>query len=127
MIEISIIDSPDKEIVGHHRYYLSPLILGPSPTAHLLIGDPDFGGHGIFFHTGNDGLEIQREGGEAYFSGGKKVMGKKKHQKGDRITVGNTTIEITDFAPEGEGDISEEVRDLSRGIEREINRPSWPH
>ena len=125
MIEISITHSPDEEVLGVHCYFFETIFMGPYPSCHLVIEDPYFEGRIIIFENTKNGVFVYEKGGNFYLSNGKKISGKRIHKKGDIITLGRTTFEITNHEPLSKEDkeIPQDGRkELIEAIDTELQR-----
>ena len=98
MIEIEIINSPDKSMLGVHKVFFDSLILGTSKRAGLIIDDPKLvGKHLKLIVTENGVLCSNTPKAKFFHSNKKKVSGDKLHRQGDNISIGDTEFKILNF------------------------------
>ena len=99
MIEFEVLNSPDKEVIGKHQFFIPLIKIGKSPLSNLPVNDSEFPLHGIYLHSSGKDLLIGSLNNLFYHFNGKKISGKMLIKTKDKIKVGQTEIVLLQYHP----------------------------
>ena len=105
MVELEFVDSPDGDILGKRVVYFDEISLGSSRINTIIVEDPDLKKRALRLSIRESGIYVENLDSGHYFSNDKKVSGKKRHARGDRICVGSTTFKIVSFKASDANDV----------------------
>ncbi len=95
MIQLEIIESPDREILGDYITYRNDLIIGRSTSADLPIDDSKLDEIHALIRLLPTHLYIRTvPGSSSFLLNGKKFAGEKKIKCDEHLTIGDTKIII---------------------------------
>ena len=111
MIKLSIVKSPDREVLGHYETQKINITIGSSCRNDLVISDSEIISSHLRLKLTSQGLLVKNINRVPYFfSNGKKVSGEKLHVKGDSFLLGQTKVEILELSYQKEFDVRAELQ-----------------
>jgi len=108
MIELKILNSCDHAVIGPYKSLKDVISIGRSFKNDIIIRDNELFPVHFYIKLSKDGLICwnAHEDGD-YLSNEKLYKGKKIHLKTDKLKIGTTLFEITDYAMEEREDPDE--------------------
>jgi hypothetical protein len=115
MIQLEVIESPDRNVVAAITYHQNQIYLG-AETGDLKIQDPGLlPSHAMVEVIGSDLLFHPQKAVDFYLLNGKRATTIRKVKAGDQVTIGRTVIRMTAF--------TETVRESKKDfLERKLAR-----
>ena len=129
MLELEVLASPDREVLGGHRFFLPRVVVGRSRRCQLVLGDPE-APRRLVWESGGGAVFVRCP--DVYHFNGKRVSGRRMARRGDRVLLGGTEIVLSGHdpasvarpfeAPAGAGDFADspEWGALLEAIEGEL-------
>lgn len=111
MIEIEIVNSPDREALGIRKFYFDKIFLGLSNKNNLVIHDPKLGKCHLSIEIHPNGISCRSVGENNFFIDEKKMLGEKKFLPHSAIQIGDTTFKVLTFFSTPKKEASQDFED----------------
>ena len=99
MIEIAILESPDIDSIGVHKFNLNRIKLGTKRNSNLIIYDKGLYKKKILILIKNDRCIIKCDHLSFYIDG-KQYLGSRAISINEQLTIGNTKLSVTKYKAE---------------------------
>lgn len=97
MIEIEILNSPDREALGIRKFNFDNIFLGQSNKNNMVIQDPKLGKCHLSIEIHSDGISCRSMAENIFFVEEKKMIGEKIFLPHSPIQIGDTIFKVLSF------------------------------